>query len=52
MHRPEIEAILTKAGIKVRSAEIIAPSLEDVFIASAREEYEWDVQGNFTGAAD
>ena len=36
-HRPAIEMILTEAGLEVRSMELIAPSLEDVFIASARE---------------
>ncbi len=32
-----IRTILTNAGLEIRSMEIIAPSLEDVFIASARE---------------
>jgi len=35
-HRPHIRQILEEIGIKTRSMEIIAPSLEDVFIASAR----------------
>ena len=39
VHRSEIITILSGAGIEVRSAEIIAPSLEDVFISSAREEH-------------
>lgn len=36
-HRPEIEQVLAGAGSAVRSMELIAPSLEDVFVASARE---------------
>jgi ABC-2 type transport system ATP-binding protein len=35
-HRPAIGEILAAAGLEVRSMELIAPSLEDVFIASAR----------------
>jgi ABC-2 type transport system ATP-binding protein len=35
-HRPAIENILSEAGLEVLSMEPIAPSLEDVFIASAR----------------
>ncbi|MGD8398956.1 MAG: ABC transporter ATP-binding protein [Anaerolineae bacterium] len=33
---PEVEAALSDAGVRVESAEAIAPSLEDVFIASVR----------------
>ena len=36
-HRPQIEGALRDKDIEIRSIEIIAPSLEDVFIASARE---------------
>jgi hypothetical protein len=36
-HAPEIEGALTEAGIAVRAMDVIPPSLEDVFIASARE---------------
>ncbi|MBI1878048.1 MAG: ABC transporter ATP-binding protein [Chloroflexi bacterium] len=36
-HLPLIEKSLTDKGIKVTSVERIAPSLEDVFISSARE---------------
>jgi ABC-2 type transport system ATP-binding protein len=36
-HRARIEAALREAGVEIRSMEIIAPSLEDVFIASVRE---------------
>ena len=35
-YRPAIDEILSAAGLEVRSMELIAPSLEDVFIASAR----------------
>ena len=35
--QPAIEAELTSAGLEIRSMELIAPSLEDVFIASAKE---------------
>jgi ABC-2 type transport system ATP-binding protein len=34
--KPVIEAVLAKAGIRVKSVQRIAPSLEDVFIASVR----------------
>ena len=36
VHRTQIKAVLQKAGSKIRSMDIIAPSLEDVFIASVR----------------
>jgi ABC-2 type transport system ATP-binding protein len=35
-YRPAIEEALTEAGLKVRGMELIAPSLEDVFIASTQ----------------
>jgi ABC-2 type transport system ATP-binding protein len=35
--RQEIESALTSAGVKVRALDLIAPSLEDVFISSVRE---------------
>jgi ABC-2 type transport system ATP-binding protein len=35
--RPAIEEELSVAGLQIRSMELIAPSLEDVFIASATE---------------
>jgi ABC-2 type transport system ATP-binding protein len=35
--RPAIEEELTSAGLQIQSIERIAPSLEDVFIASATE---------------
>jgi len=37
-HRPQIKMTLQEAGVEIRSVEIIAPSLEDVFIASVRED--------------
>jgi ABC-2 type transport system ATP-binding protein len=35
--RQEIQERLTEAGVNVRSLDVIAPSLEDVFISSVRE---------------
>jgi len=35
-HRAEIEAVLEGAGVEVRSLDLIAPSLEDVFISTVR----------------
>jgi hypothetical protein len=35
--RAQIEAALQAAGVQIRSIDVIAPSLEDVFIASVRE---------------
>ena len=35
-HQTQIEATLREAGVEIRSMDIIAPSLEDVFIASVR----------------
>jgi len=37
-YRPQVEAALEAKGIEIRSIEVIAPSLEDVFIASVREQ--------------
>jgi ABC-2 type transport system ATP-binding protein len=37
-HRLSVRHVLREAGIEVRSIEVIAPSLEDVFIASVREQ--------------
>jgi ABC-2 type transport system ATP-binding protein len=36
-HRVRIEMALRKAGAEMRSMDVIAPSLEDVFIASVRD---------------
>ena len=36
--RQEIEGVLTSAGLVVRALDIIAPSLEDAFISSVREQ--------------
>ena len=36
-HRSQVKAALQEAGIEIRSMEIIAPSLEDVFLASVRD---------------
>jgi hypothetical protein len=35
-HRPQIEAALRGQGVRLAGAQAIAPSLEDVFIASVR----------------
>jgi ABC-2 type transport system ATP-binding protein len=35
--RQEIERVLANAGVEVRTLDVIAPSLEDVFISSVRE---------------
>jgi ABC-2 type transport system ATP-binding protein len=37
-HRTQIESAFRQAGIETRSMDIIAPSLEDVFIASVRSQ--------------
>ena len=37
-HHPQIKTALQEAGVEIRSMEIIAPSLEDVFIASVRDD--------------
>ncbi len=37
-HRPAMERLLQERGIDIRSMDIIAPSLEDVFISSIKEE--------------
>ncbi len=36
--RQEIEGVLTSAGLEVRALDVIAPSLEDAFISSVREQ--------------
>jgi len=35
-HRPQVKAALREAGVEIRSMEAIVPSLEDVFLASVR----------------
>jgi ABC-2 type transport system ATP-binding protein len=35
-HKPHIEQILTEQGVQVRTMDVIAPSLEDVFISNVR----------------
>jgi len=37
-HRPRIERLLAEKDVEIRSIDIIAPSLEDVFISSIKEE--------------
>jgi len=37
-HRPLIERLLQEGDVQIRSMDIIAPSLEDVFISSIKEE--------------
>jgi ABC-2 type transport system ATP-binding protein len=36
-HREQIETALRKEGVEIQSMDVVAPSLEDVFIASVRE---------------
>lgn len=36
-HRPKIEEMLEAADVEIRSINVIAPSLEDVFVASVRK---------------
>ncbi len=44
-HRPLIEQALHDAGVRVTAVDHIAPSLEDVFIASAhRQERHWQME--------
>jgi ABC-2 type transport system ATP-binding protein len=38
VHLPEIHRLLAQQGVEIRSVDIIAPSLEDVFISSIKEE--------------
>ncbi len=38
VHIPEIHRLLAQQGVETRSVDIIAPSLEDVFISSIKEE--------------
>ncbi|MCP4539623.1 MAG: ABC transporter ATP-binding protein [Chloroflexi bacterium] len=35
-HQPQIEQMLTEQGVQVRMMDVIAPSLEDVFISNVR----------------
>jgi ABC-2 type transport system ATP-binding protein len=37
-HKPLIERLLHERDVEIRSMDIIAPSLEDVFISSIKEE--------------
>jgi ABC-2 type transport system ATP-binding protein len=34
--KPQIEKVLAEAGVRIRTMDVIVPSLEDVFIASVR----------------
>ena len=36
-HKPRIEQALTEQGVQVRTMDVIAPSLEDVFISNVRD---------------
>jgi ABC-2 type transport system ATP-binding protein len=38
VHMPRIDQLLGQQGVEIRSMDIIAPSLEDVFISSIKEE--------------
>jgi ABC-2 type transport system ATP-binding protein len=37
-HRSQVEAVLQESSVEIRGMDLIAPSLEDVFIASVREQ--------------
>jgi ABC-2 type transport system ATP-binding protein len=37
-HRPQVKAALQEAGVEIRSMEVIAPSLEDVFLEAVKRE--------------
>jgi ABC-2 type transport system ATP-binding protein len=43
-HKPQIKQLLQAENITIRSVEKILPSLEDVFIASARNGEKWDAE--------
>lgn len=43
--RPEIEGALMSAGVRIRTLDVIAPSLEDVFISSVRAPAHSEVEG-------
>ncbi len=36
-HRPQIKEMLKEAGVEIKGMNVIAPSLEDVFVASVRK---------------
>ena len=40
LHKPRIEEVLTEVGVQVRAMDVIAPSLEDVFISNVRSNSE------------
>jgi len=44
-HEPHIEQALAEAGVQVRAMDVIAPSLEDVFIANVRSNTEHGAAG-------
>jgi len=50
--RPAIEEELTQAGLKIQSMALIAPSLEDVFVASVRDEEESAISRQPSASAD
>ncbi|RLC81413.1 MAG: ABC transporter ATP-binding protein [Chloroflexi bacterium] len=43
-HKPRIAQTLAEAGVKVRAMDVIAPSLEDVFISNVRNNTEHGLQ--------
>ena len=47
-HKPKIEELLRAQDVAIRSMDIIAPSLEDVFISSIKEE---DKKRGFAGGS-
>jgi ABC-2 type transport system ATP-binding protein len=50
--RPAIKETLTQAGLEIQSMELIAPSLEDVFVASVRDVEQSAVGGQPSASAD
>ncbi|MBL7066041.1 MAG: ABC transporter ATP-binding protein [Anaerolineae bacterium] len=40
-YKPRIGQSLAEAGVQVRAMDVIAPSLEDVFISNVRENMDW-----------
>ena len=50
-HRSQVETALQESDVEIRSMDLIAPSLEDVFIASVREQSPRAQMNAFEGGA-